>query len=208
MMKKIYIIDWDTSIPRDVNDASHLPFKYSDRASGMFLNYKYKDRYPKEVLFKANFDILPKLDYPLSDLNIPILNEKMIKTLKSIGDFEAFFTPVTMLEDTYLGDLFDKSGNLKADIERNDDYRIMTLINRENCFNYELSDFLPSELDAKKPGFIKKYVLNYSEDLPPIFRINESPSKIFLTDKAKVALEANGIKGCVFEEVEVTPYNS
>ncbi|MEC3907484.1 hypothetical protein VOI54_10675 [Tamlana sp. 2201CG12-4] len=45
--------------------------------------------------------------------------------------------------------------------------------------------------------------MNYSEDLPPIFRINESPSKIFVTDKAKEALETNGVRGCVFEKVEV-----
>lgn len=113
-----------------------------------------------------------------------------------------------MLEDTYLDDVYDKKGNLKADVKRNDDYRILTLIDREDCFNYELSDFLPSELDPKKLGLIKKYVLNYSESLPTIFRINESPSKIFVTDKAKEALESNNIKGCLFEEVEVTSYSS
>ncbi|MEC3907483.1 hypothetical protein VOI54_10670 [Tamlana sp. 2201CG12-4] len=79
----------------------------------------------------------------------------MIQILQNFGNFEAFFTPAIMLEDIYIGDVFDKNGNLKTDVKRNDDYQILTLINREECFNYELSDFLPSELDPKKPGLLK-----------------------------------------------------
>ena len=199
----IYEIKNNFDIPRDIDyDVFHIKFKYSDRASGMFLNNKYSEKYPRKVFFRANFDIITKMDYLLTDINTPILSNKMIKVIESIKTFNAIYTETIMIPDTYLGEPFDKNGELNSEINENIDYKILTLIGRENCFNHKYSDYIPSEIDPKKVGFIKKLVINYSEQLPPIFRIQESPSKLLITENVKNALEENNINGCIFEKVE------
>lgn len=205
-MEKIYIINWDYSHSGDMErDAFHIPFENSDKSSTLFLNPRYKDKLPDYVLFKANFNIIPEFDYPLTDLNVPILSDRMISILSEIDDFQAIFTNVIMLDDTYLGTIYDEKGGLKSEIKTESNYKILTIVNREDCFDFENSKYQPSELNPNKPGFIEKLVLKSSEYLPPIFRIKESPSKLLITERAKSALEKNDIKGCVFEEVETTP---
>lgn len=57
------------------------------------------------------------------------------------------------------------------------------------------------------PTLVSKYVFKEPKDgFPPLFRVFEKPSSIFISEEAKKVLEANNIKGCIFEEVEVTSY--
>tara|TARA_R110001583_G_scaffold41589_1_gene132179 strand:- start:598 stop:1227 length:630 start_codon:yes stop_codon:yes gene_type:complete len=204
-MKKIYSINWDYNHSEDMErDAFHIPFENSDKASTLFLSSRYKDKLPDYILFRANFNIIPEFDYPLTDLNVPILSDRMISILNEIDDFEAIFTKVIMLDDTYLESIYDETGNLKSEIKTALNYKALTIVNREDCFDFENSIYQPSELNPNKPGFIEKLVLKSTEYLPPIFRIRETPSKLLITESAKSALEKNDIKGCVFEEVETT----
>jgi hypothetical protein len=39
---------------------------------------------------------------------------------------------------------------------------------------------------------------------PPLFRLDESRSKLFISEEAKRALELSDIKGCIFEPIEVS----
>lgn len=205
-MKKIFSLNWDYNHSGDMErDAFHIPFENSNKASTIFLNPRYKDKLPDKVLFRANFNTIPNVDYPLTDLNIPILSDRMITLLNEEGDFEAIFTNVIMIDDTYLGEVFNSNNVLKEEVNINSSYKAITIVNREDCFDFENSVFEPSELNPNKPGFINKLVLKESSDLPVIFRINESPSKLFVTENAKLILEKNNIKGCVFEEIETTP---
>lgn len=202
-MGKIYSLNWDYNHSGDMErDAFHIPFENSNKASIMFLNSRYRDKLPKRVLFKANLDILQRIDYPLTDLNVPIFRNKMISILNGIGKYEKILTPALMLDDSYPNSVFEDNGELKSDVIANSDYSIVTIVNREDCFDYENSIFEPNELNPKIPGYIKKLVLNSYPELPPVFRINEAPSKLLITEVAKMALETNEIRGCVFEEVE------
>lgn len=204
-MNKIYLLNWDYNHSGDLErDAFHIKFPNSDKASTIFLNSKHKDKLPQKILYKANFNIISKIDYPLTDLNIPILSDRMIDILKSVGTFKAILTPVIMIDDTYLENVLDAKNELKPDVPVFNNYKALTIIERENCFDYNNSIFEPSELNPEIPGYIKKLVLKFDNVLPPIFRIKESPSKLIITGKAKEVLESNNIKGCVFEEVETT----
>ena len=183
-------------------DAFHISFKNSDKSSILFLNPRYKDNLPTRVMFRANFNVIPSIDYPLTDLNIPIFSDKMISLLNQVGEFEAIFTEVIMVDDTYQGEVCDIKGNIKTDINTVSDYKAVTIVNREDCFDFENSIFKPSELNPNIPGFIEKLVLKKSDNLPPIFRIKELPSKLLVTEQVKLLIESNNLKGCIFEEVE------
>lgn len=204
-MGRIYSLNWDYNHSGDMErDAFHVKFENSDKSSIMFLNPRYQNKLPKRVLLRANFEVIPNIDYPLTDLNVPIFSNKMISVIERVGAFEKILTPVIMVDDTYLGEVLNESGQIKPEVLTNSEYKAITIINREDCFDYDNSEFDPSELNPNIPGYIKTTVLKNSIHLPPIFRIKESPSKLFLTEITKNALELNDIVGCVFEEIDTS----
>lgn len=205
-MSKSYILKHDFTHSGDPErDAFHVPFQYSDRASTIFLNPKYKDKLPNLIYFQANFNLIPEFDYPLTDLNIPVMSDRMLEVLKVIGAFESFEVPVVMFDDTFLGDRFNSDGSLNLEVERVESYQALVIMNRESVFDFDNSEFTPSTIDPSKPGVISRVVLRKPENgFLPIFRIPETPSTLFVSQEAKEALELAGIKGCVFEEVEVS----
>jgi hypothetical protein len=204
-MNKIYSLNWDSNHIVDDNlDAYHLTFQNSEMATLLFLHPKYKDKLPLELLFRANFNLIPKVDYPLTDLNIPILSNKMISILQECGNFDAIFTDVIMIDDTYLDNIFNSEGTLKNEVKIDKSYKALTIINREDCFDFKNSIYMPNELNPSIPGYIKKLILKKKSNFSPIFRIKESSSTLFITELAKNKLQQNDIEGCVFEEVETT----
>lgn len=205
-MSNCYILKHDYTHSGDPErDAFHVPFQYSDRASTIFLNPKYKDKLPNIIYFQANFNLIPDFDYPLTDLSIPVMSKGMLGILKGVKAFESFEVPIVMFDDTFLGERFDNDGRLKSEVNKEESYQALVIVNRESCFDFERSEFTLSTIDPSKPGVISEIVLAEPENgFPPIFRIAETPSTLFVSQSAKEALEAAGIKGCVFEEVEVS----
>lgn len=204
-MGKIYSISWDSSHLIDDNlDAYHLPFQNSEMASLLFLHPKYRDKLPLQLLFRANFNLIPKVDYPLTDLNIPILSKKMITIIQKCGNFNAIFTDVIMIDDTYLDNIFNSNGILKNEVKKDISYKALTIVDREDCFDFKNSVYMPNELNPNIPGYIKKLVLRKNYNFPPIFRINESSSLLLITEFVKNLLQESYIKGCLFEEIETT----
>lgn len=203
---KIYKLKQDFEHTGDTGkDAFHIPFEHSDKASVIFLNKKYIPKLPDKIYFEANFNLIPKYDYPLTDLRIPIMSDKLIQLVKTIGNLSAIEVPVIMLDDTYLKSKFDNKGKLIADVKFIDSYKAIMFTERYNCFDKEKSDFEPSELNPSIPGYINRLVIKSSDQfLPPIFRINESPSTLLMTEVLKNKIEGKGIKGCIFEEVETS----
>ena len=83
--------------------AVHIPFADDTKMSSVFINEKYREKLPSKVTFEANFGVLSKNDYPVTDLNIPVMSDRMIKILKSAGDVDIHEIPVVMVDDTYQG---------------------------------------------------------------------------------------------------------
>jgi len=203
---RIYRLIYDYNRPDDSErDAYHIPFENSNKSSTIFLNKKHIDRLPKQIYFESNLNTIAKTDFPLNDLNIPIMSDRLIESIKSIGDINLKEIPVIMLDKNFLENKFDSSSSLKHEVKYFDNYKAIMLLDRIECFDYENSIYEPGELNPKIPGYIKKIVLNISDiNLPPIFRIKESPSKIFITEKTKELIIAKRINGCLFEKVETT----
>ena len=73
-----------------------------------------------------------------------------------------------------------------------------------NAFDYENSDFKPLRSNPNMPGVIKRLILRRPNNgFPPIFKIIEKSSDLFLSEEAKDSLLENDIKGCVFTPIDV-----
>lgn len=174
--------------------------KYLDLAGDMYSTTR-EISLPKTIYFQANLDLIPRYDYPLTDLRIPILSKKMLSTLINVKEFEFRSTPIVMIDFRYLDYPFDSKEQLKSDVQRNYDYVAIQIMEYSDCFDYKNSVF---EMFLSRVSYISKLVLKCPiEGFPPVFILKECPF-IFVSKDAKEALEANGIKGCVFEPVEVT----
>jgi len=203
-MSKLYILNWDYNYIRDKErDAYHLPFENSDKASTIFSNPKYKSKLPDKIYFKANFNVIKDIDYPLTDINTPIVSHRMLQIIERIGEVKMIKTPVIMVDDTSEKILPIGDKETRDDIDFIDTFYAITLLERqEGYFNSQLSEFDLNELNPLIPGYIKKLVLRVDDKLPPIFRIKEIPSKLFITSLVKKSLEKSEVKGCTFETVD------
>lgn len=157
---------------------------------------------PSKIYFQANFNLIPDYDYPLTDFEIPVMSMKMLEVLESVDKFSYHRIPVIMLDDTCL----DINAGAFEGISQIDTYCTIRLerIN-DDLFDYEKSDYKMSRRLEGQLGRIKRVVLKRpGQGFPPIFRISETPSTLFVSQAAKEALESNGIRGCIFEAVEVS----
>ncbi|MCT4616430.1 MAG: hypothetical protein N4A49_16365 [Marinifilaceae bacterium] len=204
-MIRVYRLEFDYDHSGDSErDAYHIPFKDDAIISGLLMSPKYAD-IPDKIFFQANFNMIPLYDYPLTDLNIPIFSKRMMKVIETFGSFEYRKVDVIMIDDTYSNKLFDSNGDILSDVPINIDYISIQLKTRFDCVDYEKTIFKKFNSQPNKLGLVRKLVLkDLSVNYPPIFRINEKPSSLFVSAEAKEALEAANIKGCVFEPVETS----
>ncbi len=204
----VYKLDWDYNHSGDTErDAFHIPFKDDDKVMHYFASPEIygKELLPTEILFQANFNLVPAYDYPLTDLQIPVLTTRMYDILSGLGLGEHNIIPVIMIDDTYLGERFLPDGSLSPNTPVNKDYVALRLGSLRDYFDREKSDYRPLRSNPNAPGRIKKLVLKEPiSGFPSVFRVDVISSSLFVSEKAKNALETAGIKGCVFEEVEVS----
>jgi len=202
-MGEVYKLNWDFNHSGDPEkDAFHLPFKNDNEFGADIISTRNFDA-PEQIYFQANFNLIPKYDYPLTSLMVPVLSDRMIKLINGLGEITLRLIPVIMISDTYFDELFDLDNRLKPDVPVNTGYKIVQLMTYLKAFDYENSIY---EEDFILPvGHINKMVLKKPQGgFPPIFRIEEKAGEIFVSKETKEALESAGIKGCVFEEVEVS----
>ena len=202
-MEKVYKLNWDFNHSGDPEkDAFHLPFKNDNEFGADIISTRDFD-FPEQIYLQANFNLIPEYDYPLTSLMVPILSNRMIEIINALGEINIRLIPVVMISDTHLDELFDSDNKLKPEVPVNTDYKIVQMMSYFKAFDYENSEY---EEDFILPvGHINKLILKKPQGgFPPIFRIEEKASEIFVSQKVKEALEAANIKGCVFEPVETS----
>lgn len=208
-MDKVYKLSHDynhSGVPE--RDAFHVPFEGDNNISAYMIDTEMygSDLLPDRIYFQANFLLIPKYDYPLTDLNIPVMHHRMLDVFLSLGEIKYEGIPVIMIDDTYLNGRFDDSANLNPSVPINEDYIAIRFTDGLYDFlDLDSSDYRPSRVNPNIPSRIRKAVLKKPDQgFPPLFRVKFTPSTLFISQAAKEALEAAGIKGCVFEEVEVS----
>lgn len=204
----VYKLDWDYGHSGDTErDAFHIAFKDDDKIMHYFASpgIYNKELLPPEILFQANFNLVPYYDYPLTDLQIPIMSLRMYDILNNLDLEEHHTIPVIMIDDTYLGERFISDGSLSTETPINRDYIALRLSLLRDYFDRERSEYRPLRSNPDALGRIKKLVLKEPPSgFPSAFRVDVVSSSLFISQAAKESLEANNIKGCVFEEVEVS----
>jgi hypothetical protein len=149
-------------------------------------------------------------DYPVVDDDLVVMSNRMISILSSTKGLNVKLFSTILLDDTYIVDnRFDDDGNLKPEIPVITDFSLIQIMDILKVFDFEMSDFRPLKSNPDFPGIVKKMVLREPRGgFPPIFRLFEKPTTVVISEVVKEELTKHGIKGCVFETVAVTPYNS
>lgn len=150
-----------------------------------------KAQMPKEIKFVVNRERLSETDFPyMEDVeNWPIMSKRMVEVLLSVGDFPHQIIPITCRDG--LG------------ITLEPDYVILQLNELSNLLDLEKSLYTlePTILDPTKSmvrGIKKLRLVRPAGGFPPIFRVYWKETYLYVSAKAKNALEAAGIKGLDF----------
>lgn len=202
-MKKVYKLHYDFNHLMYADfDSFHIAFESSNLIGANMISTR-DFKLPEKIYFQANFNIISNYDYPITDLGIPIMSKRMINILLKIKDFKFREIPIVMIDDTFMSDLFNSNGELVMDVPVNNNFIALQLMETCIAFDYENSIY---EEDFILPvGYIKKLVLQEPKNgFPPLFKIEESLADIFVSQEAKETLEEQNIKGCIFEEIEVS----
>jgi hypothetical protein len=135
----------------------------------------------------------------------------MIDALFSVKSFKFNQYPIAILEegavkfqdnpdgykppDPYMDIAYYKKKSI-----RNDLFIVQTL-EFLDIFDWEKSDYTQSEFNKERnsPGIVNAFVLKDTEfDLPPLFRLTTSPTRLFISSEARDALKKAQIRGPAF----------
>jgi hypothetical protein len=204
MKNRIYQLKKDFSHLFDVDeDAALLPFEGSKDLGVQMQSIDKIDKI-ETLYFEANFEIIPEIDFPIPDKSsVLIFSIKMYNLIRSVGYFNHHTIPVVMLDDSYPGKHFESPGILKSDVNFNDQYIAVQFLEYTDAFDFEKSEYTVHPIFSDEVGTVSRFVLK-NKQYPPIFRIEQKTRYVFITEEAKNKLLENGIKGCIFEEVEVS----
>jgi hypothetical protein len=192
---KNYILNWDSSHFVDLDaDAWLVKFPgYENIQLALLREYNL----PERIEFDAIFDVIQRSDFPINDVGWSIMSQKMLDILLSIGSFPHRVIPLVMVDCEVIG--------LGGQRSEKEDHRFIAvqLLEHLDVFDWENSVYEPHPRLPNRVYSIDKLVLKRTNDnYSPLFRLSAYPSKLFVSGKARMALEQAGIKGVVFEEIE------
>ena len=150
-----------------------------------------------EITMEGLLAELENLDYILTRPDLPIMSKRMLSVLESVKNFPHQTVPVVIRDTEAAADsLIEKSGKVSTD------YVAVQLLEQLNIFDREKSIYEPGIVNPNKVGFIDKLVLKVPEEgLPPIFRITDNRTYLYVSPEAKTALEEAGITGIRFVDI-------
>jgi hypothetical protein len=201
-MQNCYLLTLDFNHSGDPEyDAFNLPFE-GDNMIGAHMMGVREVELPRRIYFTADFELIPKYDFPLTNLNMPVMSLRMWRVLEKLTPLNYRHIPITMIDDSYLDHPFDNQGNFKPGVSINEDYVGVKFNEYTSAFDFENSDYDEDDIFPGEIAQIRSLVLKEpAAGFPSIFRMKECRSKLFVSQVAKEALEASGIVGCVFEQV-------
>jgi hypothetical protein len=159
---------------------------------------------PNPVEFDAIGDVFEIIDYPYTDVRWPIMSQRMLDTLLSVGNFRHRAYPLRMIDCQVIGHNKQDNSSVISGIEYDDFFAVQVLEDLD-IFDWEKSIY---ERDADAPHVLKdieKLVLREpSEGFPPLFRVITSrlKARLYVSAEALTALEAASIRGVDFIQTE------
>jgi hypothetical protein len=158
---------------------------------------------PGPIIFEADFQALTRTDYPTNDRYFPVMSRRMYYAIQSIGPFPHRVIPVAMVDDTSFvfesEQRYFSDGSPKPEVTNFDDFVAIQILERNDYFDFDHSEY---ERHPRYQDFVRsvdKYVLNEPPDgFPPLFRLTVTPSELFISVKARIALLEAGIRGMAY----------
>lgn len=196
-----YRLWWNFDKERDDKyDASLIPFDGSNDI--LTLTGNRIINLPEKIYFEANIRTLKETDFPLNNVNWPIISKKMYNTILSCGNFPHKTIPLIMIDDTVpKEERLNIKGLIRSEII-NEDFMAIQITGYTDFFDYKKSVYEEDDLFPGEVGVIRKLAIKIPPSgLPPLFIIKECGSKIFISSEAKEAFEKAGIKNVVFENL-------
>lgn len=198
---EVYILEWDMShLGDDMYDASLLKFPNWENTLGLTLTDDYV-LLPQKVFFEANFKTINSTDFPYNSVRWPIMSRRMLKTFLLTGNFSHKAIPIIMVNDAVMSkDRYTKNGIANSGVE-NYDFFAVQLLKHIEALDHENS---VCEIDEESLLVIDvEYLVlkKPQEGFPPLFRLSEYPSPLFVSSSGRLALENAGIRGVLFKNL-------
>ena len=192
-----YLLRRDVNHLVDAEQDAWLLDKFEGYANVSFgLQRSYEDVLPAPIRFGTTFDLLAWNDYPSTDVKWPIMSQKMLRVLQSVGEFEHRTIPVIMLDKRLARGVAGQAVPLDAE---NHDYMVVQLLEHLEAFDWEASTYTPH---PRLPNYVRRvqklHLKTPSGGFPPLFRLTVSPAYLFVSAAAKLALEAAKVGGVQF----------
>jgi hypothetical protein len=160
---------------------------------------------PESITFTGLRKWLTPTDYPYIDQvnNWPIMSKRMVEAILSAGDVSHQTVPLIFKSEEEV-ERFDVFGDITPTLNR--DYVLFQTLELLDVFDKERSMYTPRPSD-RWPGVV--YIRNVLEAVlkepengfPPIFRVKGASIPIYVSAKAKKALEEAGIQGLQFSAI-------
>jgi hypothetical protein len=156
---------------------------------------------PNPVIFDVIGEVFEIIDYPYLDVRWPIMSQRMLDTLLSLGNFRYRAYPLLMVdcEQIYNEELGTKaaSGIVFENFFAVHLLEDLDVLDLENSI-YERGKRNPDAvINVEKTVFIEP-----PTGFPPLFRAVHLENYLYVSAEARSALEKAGIRGVDFVQVE------
>jgi hypothetical protein len=149
---------------------------------------------PEPLNFLGWLERLSKIDFPRITPGLPLMSKRMLEILLSIGDFPCRIIPTHIFPYELR---FTRENWSPEDLPIeicNENFVAVQLLEYLDITNYEQSTFRIHPAFPDEPPVVDQLVLRLPpEGLPPLFRVNSSRSKLFVSLAGKIALENENI---------------
>lgn len=181
-------------------DAELVPFDGSDLLDYLIWETKEISIYPIPVQFQGLLGTVRQTDYPVTRPSLPLMSKRMVAVLESVGTFP-HQTIVTRITDGAIGRClndkdshYDENGSLKPEYYT-DDYVLLKLTEHLDAMDLVRSEYESYDSEINIVSFVDKFVFkDIGREFPPIFCLTHRPGVLFISEAAKEALEAAGMK--------------
>jgi hypothetical protein len=181
--------------------AQVVPFEGYEQISIAMCEPSETVEFPNPVEFQGLLSTVKQTDFPVIQEGWPVMSKRMVEVLESVGSFPHRILPARILDGRIGRSLaegdrrFDEQGNFKPEFYT-DDYVLLQLTEHLDAMDLERSVYRRYDPEINSISGLRKPVFkDIGREYPPIFRPVHSPVGFFISDSAKLALEAAEIQG-------------
>jgi hypothetical protein len=182
-------------------DAKPFPDQDVKRFSNVYTEPVEVNIPSEPILFQGLLSTVHQTDYPVTmGETFPIMSRRLVEVLESVGSFPHQVIPVRILDGAIgrrLSDgdnRYDTEGNLKPEYYT-DDYVLLHLTSHLDAMDLDHSEYEDYDPATNSIMFVDKFAFkDIGKEYPPIFRLLHCPSDLFISEAAKQALEAAGMR--------------